>query len=389
MNKILDELHQIIYKIDASHLNVDASGYNIFIPENKNEVIEILQNAIDNNKKIIIRGSGTNLVGNCLPISNSYVLDMSKLNKIYELNNDSITIDPGVVCDDLNVFLNDKNLFFPVIPGSHAVAQIGAMIATNASGMRAIKYGKMEDWVNWIEVIIIDKESKIKEIKLDKENIKDFLNSEGILGVITKINLKLTQRTQQTSIDFIKFDNLDDLLNKTLEYKNNKLELNISALEFIDKKVSDFLKIDSGYYLLVEFENLNGSIKDKNEIKKIWEIRDSCYSVVVSNGYELIEDPEINLEQIKKMIIWLEENNIPTFGHIGTGILHPHYNKSQKDLIKQMYSLVKELDGKVSGEHGIGIKKKEFLDNLNKEYFIKLKKEYNPNNIFGGNNITN
>lgn len=387
MNKLSDSLHKIIYNIDASHIDLKNMNVDIFIPENENEIKDIINDAISNNKEIIIRGAGTNLVGNCLPVDNCYVLDLSKINNIYKIENNSITIDPGVILDELNIFLNKSNLFFPVVPGSHAAAQIGSMIATNASGMRAVKYGKMEQWINWISVLVVDKNNFIQELRLSGSDIKDFLNSEGTLGIITKINLKIIKKPTEISLSFFKFNNIDDLILKTSEITEKKNILNVSAIEFIDKIVAKFLNLEEGYYLLVEFENSNGEIKDNDEINKIWNIRDSCYSVVVSNGYELIEDPQLGLNKIKDLILWFEKNNIPTFGHIGTGILHPHYKKAQNELISEMYNIVKNLGGTVSGEHGIGIKKKIFINSDYKTSIINLKTKYNPNDIFGGNNI--
>lgn len=387
MKKYSDLEHKISYNIDASHMDYKNNDISIFIPESKEDIKKIVNNAILKKKNIILRGSGTNLVGSCLPCKNSYIIDLSKINNIYKIENNSITVDPGVVIDDLNIFLQKYKLFFPVIPGSHAAAQIGSMIATNAAGMRAIKYGKMEDWINWIEILIVNKNKKIEEkIISDKELIK-ILNSEGILGIITKINLKLATKPKKISLDFIKFDKIEDLINKVIELDLNKQKLCISAIEFIDKKVANFLNLENYYYLLVEYENNKGEIQDNKGVNRIWSLRDSCYSIVVSNGYDLIEDPQINLPNIKHIVLWLEENSIPTFGHIGTGILHPHYKQDQKELIKEMYNLVKKLKGKVSGEHGIGIKKKEYLSETEKEAFKNLKLKYNPNNIFGGDNI--
>ncbi len=387
MKNYSDILHKLSYNIDSSHVDYRNMDIDIFIPENKEEIIEILNKAIEDNKKVIIRGGGTNLVGNVLPPKNSYIIDVSKLNKIIDYSNESVILEPGVVLDNLNIFLNNYNKVFPVVPGSHAGAQIGSMISTNASGMRALKYGKMEQWVNYIDVLIVDIDKKIQEKRIDSEDIKDFLNAEGILGVITQISLKTADKPKITSINFPSFENIDDLILNTINLLSKKEDLDISAIEFIDKKVAGFLGLNNAYYLLTEFENENGDIKDQQEKDKIWAIRDSCYPVVVSNGYELIEDPLVDISKIKELILWLENNSIPTFGHIGTGILHPHYNKNQEELIKQMYDLVKELGGKVSGEHGIGIKKKTFIDEKYKERFRILKSKYDPCNIFGGENI--
>lgn len=387
MKNFSDLIHQISYNTDASHLHNNVNDFSVFIPENIEEIKKCVTLAIQENKKIILRGSGTNLVGNCLPTHNSYIIDISKLNHVINLENNTITIEPGIIVDDLNKYIEKSNLYFPVIPGSHTSAQIGSMISTNAAGMRAIKYGKMESWINWIDVLIVDNEKNIKELHINKENLSDFLNSEGILGIVTKINLNLIKKPENKSLDFIKFNDIEDLINKAKALFINKDTLNISAIEFIDKIVANYLDLENSYYLLIEYENNNGEIKDKKEIDRIWKLRDACYPKIVENGYELIEDPQVELENINELILWLENNKIPTFGHIGMGILHPHFRENQKDLTNEMYKLVKSLHGNVSGEHGIGIKKKEFIDEFYRNRMKKLKEKYNPTNIFGGENI--
>ncbi len=387
MKNFSDYIHQFTYNIDASHLNTGADDVMVYLPENKEEIKEIINLAIKDNRNIVLRGSGTNLVGSCLPSSHSCIIDLSKMNKILELKDSSIDVEPGVILDDLNQFLKKSNLYFPVVPGSHIAAQVGSTVATNAAGMRAIKYGKMEKWVNSLDVMIINKNKEIEELHLEKEEVSDFLNSEGILGVITKINLEITKKPELITLDFLEFEKIEDLIEKAKELANKKEELNISAIEFIDKIVGKYQELSDNYHLIVEYENNKGEIKETERINKLWEIRDACYPIVARRGYELIEDPQIDLAKISELILWLEEHEIPTFGHIGIGILHPHYKQGQEALSKEMYEIVKKLDGNISGEHGIGIKKKMLLDKSFKERFKKLKEKYDPNNIFGAGSI--
>ncbi len=387
MKNFSDYIHQFSYNIDASHLDIKADDIVIYLPENIEEIKNAIKYAIDNNRNIILRGSGTNLVGSCLPSNHSCVIDFSKMNHILGLKENSVEVEPGVILDDLNIYLGKNSLYFPVVPGSHVAAQIGSTVATNAAGMRAIKYGKMERWINSIDVIVVNKNKEIEELHLEKPEISDFLNSEGILGIITKINLEVIKKPELVTLDFIEFEKIEDLIKKAQELANKKDELNISAIEFIDKMVGKYQGLSDNYHLIVEYENDHGEIKDINKINEIWSIRDNCYPIVVRQGYELIEDPQVDLANISELIIWLEEHNIPTFGHIGIGILHPHYKIEQKELSQEMYKIVEKLHGNVSGEHGIGIKKKILIDDNYRNKYKELKEKYDPNGIFGAGSI--
>ncbi len=383
MIKKSDNIYKYIYSIDASHLEAPICD-SIYFPESKNDIFDILKIAITENKKISLRGAGTNLVGNCLPSDNSIIIDFSKLNKI-NFENNNLIVESGVVLDDLNLFLEKYNLFFPVVPGSHSNCLIGGMMATNAVGMRGFKYGKMIDWINSAEIIYIDENKNIIEKNISGDELKYFCGTEGFSGIILKANLKTSIKPKNISLDFFNFDNVNDLINKVYEIKKNQ---KVSAIEFIDKEVSTFINLEEKFYLLIEYENEIGNIKNLEEIKKIWDLRDACYPTCAANGFILIEDPQIeNEENLIKLINWLCENNIPIFGHIGLGIIHPHFKIDQNTLIDEMYKFVKELDGKVSGEHGIGIKKNKFLSQDEKNYFIELKKKFDPLCFFSVNNI--
>ena len=136
MQSYNDPLHNLIYNTDASHFENNEKT-EVFLPKNRNEVIVIVENAVKENKKIVCRAWGTNLVWNCLPSKNTIVIDLSALNKILEQNASSITVEPWLTTDELNEILDKYDLYFPVQLWSHASAQIGGMIATNWAWMRA------------------------------------------------------------------------------------------------------------------------------------------------------------------------------------------------------------------------------------------------------------
>ncbi len=359
-----------IYEVDASQLK--GSALDVVSPTNTEEVRRI----ITQTKNIVIRGAGTGLAGGCVPQHGSdVVLDMSKMDKISELDKErrTIEIEAGVILDDLQDYLSDFNLEFPVKPSSHAVVTIGGMIATDAVGNRAIKYRKTSDWIKWIE--IIDSFGKVEKRGITE--LSDYSGMEGISGVIMRACLKLSPLKKRTAT-LLEVDNLDDVTSVVRKLKKNSA---VSMIEFFDKEISKELGFDEHYHLIVEYEDDSGELKDK-EYKKLLALRDKIYPFVADKGYTRIEDPKIMLDRFVKLMSWLESKNIPTFGHIGVGILHPCFNHEQEKYISEMMKLVKRLSGQISGEHGVGILKKEFVEMNDKKILINVKKRTDPLNKF-------
>ena len=381
MQSYNDPLHNLIYNTDASHFHNDEKT-EVFLPKNRNEVIEIVENAVKENKKIVCRAWGTNLVWNCLPSKHTIVIDLSALNRILEQNASSITVEPWLTTDELNEILDKYDLYFPVQLWSHASAQIGGMIATNWAWMRAIKYWKMEKWVEEMEVITVSDQKEVKVQTLSWDEAQDFFWSEWTLGIILNAKLKLIKKPTASSLNFKSFDNLDNALMyvKSIRDKKNS---ELSALEIINPQVSKTVWLDEKYHVLVEYENdSDWDIKDLDEIKDIWSKRDACYAATVNAGYPQIEDPEIH-ENEEKFLKWLEEKQIPAYWHIGIGVLHPHFNEEQKELMDEMYKFVQGLWWNVSWEHGIGKKKQKYLSDEEKNQIKSIKEKWDSNDVFG------
>ena len=381
MHSYKDPLHNLIYNTDASHFENNEKT-EVFLPKNRNEVIEIVENAVKENKKIVCRAWGTNLVGNCLPSKNTIVIDLSALNKILEQNVSSITVEPWLTTDELNEILDKYDLYFPVQLWSHTSAQIGGMIATNWAWMRAIKYWKMEKWVEEMEILTVDEKKEIKIQTLSWDEAKDFFWSEWTLGIILDAKLKLIKKPESTSLTFKNFDNLDNTL-MFVESIKSKKNPELSALEIINPQVAQTIWLENKYYVIAEYENsTDGEIVDQKEIKEIWSKRDACYAATVNAWYPQIEDPEIH-ENKEKFLKWLEEKHIPAYWHIGIGVLHPHFNEGQKELMNEMYKFVQELWWNVSWEHGIGKKKQKYLSDEEKNQIKSIKEKWDSNDIFG------
>ena len=359
-----------VYETDASQIKGDVS--EIILPT----TIEEVRRIINRSNRIVVRGAGTGLAGGCVPMNGlDVVLDMSKMDKIYGFDKERMTIevDSGVILDELQDYLSRYNLEFPVNPSSHAVATIGGMIATDAVGNRAIKYGKTSNWIKWVEVV--DSTGKLERKGITE--LSDYSGMEGITGVIVRACLKLSPIRERTAT-LVEMKSIDEIISVVRQLKRNSA---VSMIEFLDKKISKDLDIGENYHLIIEYEDGSGELKG-DACKKLLSLRDEVYPRIANEGYTRIEDPKIMIDKFEKLMDWLETRGIPTFGHIGVGILHPCFNHEQEKYVPEMMNLVRRLGGQISGEHGIGILKRGFIEMNDKKILINIKKRTDPLNKF-------
>lgn len=354
----------IAYSTDASMIEGVASS--VIFPKSAEEISRIIKSG----SNFVVRGGGTGLVGGAVPL-NSQVLDLSKINKIINLDIDKRTaeVEVGIILDELNSELEKYDLEFPVNPSSHEVCTIGGMIATNAVGSRAVKYGRTSNWISELEII----NGKGEIERINKTSLQDFTGMEGITGVIVKAKVKLVEKRERTASLF-SFDTIEEVYNSA---KKLKLMSNVSALEFLDKIVSSILGLEDRYHLIVEFESDEGNLKGK-EYQEIMKLRDEVYPSLAKIGYVKIEDPKIMLHKFQELGEFLESGSIPYFSHLGSGIVHPVFKKEDDERIKILMKYVRSIHGQVTGEHGIGLRKREFLDNMEKKLIERIKKRYDP-----------
>jgi len=359
-----------VYETDAS--GISGNALEVFFPSTIAEV----SNIVRANKRIVVRGGGTGLVGGCVPLQGQdVVLDLSKLNFFGEFDKDRKTIEvgAGVVLDDLQNYLEEYDLEFPVNPSSHSVCTIGGMIATDAVGSRAGLYGKTSKWIKWIE--IIDSDGKIS--RKGATELSDYSGMEGITGVIVKACLKLNEIKNRTATLFSS-ESLEEIIDVARSLKRNS---EVSMIEFLDKKISSWIGLENKYYLIIEYESGDGELKEE-AYKNLMKLRDNVYPILAQNGFCRIEDPQILLDKFEKLMLFLEENKIPVFGHLSVGILHPCFSKEQENLVLDLMKITKRLSGKISGEHGIGLLKKEFVEANDKKILINIKKRTDNENKF-------
>jgi glycolate oxidase len=404
------------------------------------EVSKIMKHAHENNIPVVVRGSGTGLVGASVSIHGGIMLNMTKMNKILELDEDNLTltVEPGVMLMEISKYVEERDFFYPPDPGEKT-ATIGGNINTNAGGMRAVKYGVTRDYVRGLELVLPNGEILQVGGKVVKNSsgysIKDLVcGSEGTLAVITKAILKLLPLPKKTVSLLIPFPNLDMAISTVPKIIKSKAiptaiefmqrEVILAAEEFLDKKFPDN---SSDAYLLLTFDGnsteeiernyekvaelclaegaLDVLISDTDERKvAIWSARGAFLEAVKASTTDMDEcDVCVPRNSVADFIRYTHELQeqfdvrIRSFGHAGDGNLHVYvlkdamneeqWKKKLSEVFECMYKRARELNGVVSGEHGIGYAKREYLFEQYSEDYIGLMK--NIKLAFDAKNILN
>lgn len=405
---------------DYSH---DELGSEKHMPDivvkamSRDEIVEIMKYANNNNIPVTVRGAGTGLVGAAVPILGGILLDLSGMNKILELDEDNLTltVEPGVLIMEIAKFVEEHDLFYPPDPGEKT-ATIGGNVSTNAGGMRAVKYGVTRDYVRGMEVVLPSGEVLELGGKVVKNSsgysLKDLIiGSEGTLGIITKIVLKLLPLPKKVISLLVPFNDLESAIEtvpKIIKSKNiptaiefMQRDLIISAEEFLGKKFPDN---SSNAYLILSFDG-----NSKEEVEGYYEkVADICLKegafleAIKASTSDLDEvDVVVPRNKVAEFVKFTNEVEkklnvrIRSFGHAGDGNLHIYilkdelsedeWHKKLNEAMEILYRKQRELNGQVSGEHGIGLAKRLYLnESLNKatmDIMRGIKLAFDPNNI--------
>ncbi|MBU3180857.1 FAD-binding oxidoreductase [Clostridium psychrophilum] len=405
---------------------------------NTAEVSKIMKYASDNMIPVVARGSGTGLVGASVPIYGGIMINMSRMNKILEIDEENLmlTLEPGVLLMEISKYVEEFDLFYPPDPGEKS-ATIAGNINTNAGGMRAVKYGVTRDYIRGLEVVLPSGEILEVGGKVVKNStgysIKDLIcGSEGTLAIVTKIILKLIPLPKKAVSLLIPFPNLDMAINTVPLIVKSKAaptaiefmqrEVILAAEEFLGKKFPDN---SSDAYLLLTFDGntieeiekdyegvanicleqgaLDVFITDTDERKEaVWSARGAFLEAVKATTSYMDEcDVVVPRNMVAKFINYTNELQkqfdirIRSFGHAGDGNLHVYvlkddltdevWDKKIAEVFEAMYSKSRELKGLVSGEHGIGFAKKAYmLEQLGPVYvglMKNIKLAFDPKNI--------
>jgi len=402
------------------------------------EVSAIMRHAWERNIPVTVRGSGTGLVGAAVPIEGGILLETTKMNKILSLdpNNLTVTVQPGVLLMELAAFAEENDFLYPPDPGEKS-ATIGGNISTNAGGMRAVKYGVTRDYVRSLTVVLPNGEIQTFGAAVAKNSsgysLKDLIiGSEGTLAIICEAVLKLVPLPKVSVSLLVPFPDMKSAIEAVPEIIRSKVTP--TAIEYMSRDTilfsesylgKKFPDTKNDAYILLTFDGnsdaqvdqdmstvaelclkigaLDAYIVDTEERKKsVWSARGAFLEAIKASTTEMDEcDVVVPGNQVDTFIKFTHELademnvRIPSFGHAGDGNLHIYICRdalSEADwqntlsvCFDRMYAKAVELGGLVSGEHGIGYAKKEFLKRQYGETPIALmqgiKKVFDPKNI--------
>ena len=402
------------------------------------EVSAIMKLAYERTIPVTVRGSGTGLVGAAVPIQGGILLETTKMNKILHLdeNNLTVTVQPGVLLMELAAFAEEHDFLYPPDPGEKS-ATIGGNISTNAGGMRAVKYGVTRDYVRALTVVLPNGEILKLGAAVAKNSsgysLKDLvIGSEGTLCVITEAVLKLVPLPKVSVSLLVPFPDMKRAIEAVPHIIRSKITP--TAIEYMSRDTILFSESYLGKrfpdtkndaYILLTFDGnsqaqveqdmstvaelclgigaLDAYIVDTEERKKsVWSARGAFLEAIKASTTEMDEcDVVVPGNQVDTFIKFTHELaeefqvRIPSFGHAGDGNLHVYicrdalddeqWEKTLSACFDRMYEKAVELGGLVSGEHGIGYAKKEFLRRQYGETPIALmqgiKQVFDPKNI--------
>ena len=378
------------------------------------EVSAIMRHAWEHTIPVTVRGSGTGLVGAAVPLHGGILLETTRMNKILALdpNNLTVTVQPGVLLMELAAFAEENDFLYPPDPGEKS-ATIGGNISTNAGGMRAVKYGVTRDYVRSLTVVLPNGEIQTFGAAVAKNSsgysLKDMIiGSEGTLAIICEAVLKLVPLPKVSLSLLVPFPDMKKAIEAVPQIIRSKVTP--TAIEYMSRDTILFSESYLGKrfpdtkndaYILLTFDGntneqvdrdlsavaelclqlgaLDAYIVDTEERKKsVWSARGAFLEAIKSSTTEMDEcDVVVPGDQVDTFIKYTHalaaEFNvrIPSFGHAGDGNLHVYicrdalsdadWAQVKADCFDRMYAKAVELGGLVSGEHGIGYAKKEYL----------------------------
>jgi len=361
------DYEKVAYSSDASQ--IDGKLDAVVWPTSIEKVHELVNYCRRLKINLNIRGGGTSLSGGCTP-TGGLVVDMTKMNQIIEINEEggyAIT-EAGVVLDELNKKM--KRSFFPIIPGSRKACTIGGMIATNASWLKTREYGKMENWVEELDVV----DGTGRFLKIKGKAIKNFCGAEGSTGIVVRAKLHLAQKPRQRTLSILQFNTITAMIEKVEELEKNE---NVKSIIFIDEICSDLLDFDEKNHLVVEYNNDDGNIQEKDEYEAVWNMLENLRHVVIRQRLPRVEDPYIPLRDIGRFLYWLKKRNIPSYGPVGVGTVYAFFQKNSPE-IEEMYKTIRKLNGRISYSHGLGLLKKNYAAKEEAAKITALKQIHDP-----------
>ena len=438
----------------GSDINVDYSHdempiYGKAMPEavvealTTEEIAAVMKLCNENRIPVTPRGAGTGLVGGAVPIQGGVLLVSTRMNKIlsYDEDNFTVTVQPGVLLQTLAEDAATRGLLYPPDPGEK-LATLGGNVSTNAGGMRAVKYGCTRDYVKAMTVVlptgeIIKLGSSVSKTSSGYSLLNLMIGSEGTLGIITELTLKLIPAPKETVSLIIPYPDMESCISTVPAFFREHLQP--QALEFMGKDIvisseayvgkqvfpRQIEGVDAEAYLLVTFDGndadeLDAMIERASEVvleagaidvlvadtpalkRDAWAARSSFLEAIMADTKLLDEcDVVVPVTQIAHFLVYVDSREqevglkIRSFGHAGDGNLHIYccsndlaedeFKARAEKFMEAVYIKATELGGQVSGEHGIGSGKVAFLaesmGDVNMRLMEEIKKVFDPNLI--------
>ncbi|MCP4753820.1 MAG: FAD-binding protein [Proteobacteria bacterium] len=400
------------YQSDATHHFARGKPDAIVLPVSAAEISRVVKYASDNGIPVTPRGAGSGLSGACTPIEGGIVLDMKRMNRIIDINRGNLTatVECGVVTANFHRRVEKERLFYPPDPQSMSVCTLGGNVATRAGGPRGVKYGTTGNYVLGLEVVLPDGSVINTGGTCVKQSVGYDLThlltgSEGTLGVLTQIHTRLIPLPPAHRTVVIACESPDQasrvvseiiaagIVPAVLEY------LTGGAIGLMNTMITPPLKTEGKAYLLLDVDGTESQIdeeskriadlcrdmktmdvrvvEDEKEAATYWKARSSLMPLTMLMAKKMIiEDVTVPRDKIPEFVQAVEKISadsgilVGVNGHAGDGNIHPTVilsevnektEKAAQEVIKEIVAVGLKMGGSISGEHGIGLHKAEFL----------------------------
>ncbi len=413
---IADSSRVVLGEIEGKYLTdtlgrLKGTAAALVFPVFTEEVSGVMKFAHTNGIPVTPRGAGTNLVGSTVPHGEGIILDLSKMNRVLEIDRNTFTavVEPGVVLQDFQQLVESEGLFYPPDPGEKT-ATIGGNISTNAGGMRAVKYGVTRDYVRGLELVLADG----RIITVGSKNVKDasglslrnlIVGSEGTLAVITKCILKLVPKPEASLSVLVPFGDLQTGISAVIEII--QANANPTAIEFAERSVIELGEKFTGIsfpfpqaraYIILTFDGRKRTVEDSAALVKevalkagaldflelsdptvaadVWRVRGCLVKAVEAVSEQEPVDLVVPIDKTAEFISFVHKTEAETgvqmvaFGHAGDGNVHlcivrgerseEQWENDLHGAMTTVYGKAYSLGGLTSGEHGIGIAKRPY-----------------------------
>lgn len=444
-NVITDEERKDIYARDHTE-SLFFPPQVVVRPRTTEEISAILKICNEHKIPVTPRGAGTGLSGGALAIHGGVVITTERMNSIIEIDekNLQVTTEPGVITEELQNAVKAKKLFYPPDPASRGSCFIGGNISENSGGPKAVKYGVVKDYVLNLEMVLPSGEiiwtgANVLKNATGYNLTQLVVGSEGTLGIVTKIVLRLIPYPKHDLLMLVPFNDVEKASEAVSAifragYTPSALELmEIDALKIVSRNLGESpVPITDGTqaHLIIEVDGNNSEVlmREMEEISelllsfdcgeiyfaddsaqkdKLWKLRRRVAEEVKREGYTIEEDTVVPRFQLPALIKGVKELGTAfgfksvCYGHAGDGNLHIRIKKegtenSQENpevikSLRALFTLVKKLGGTISGEHGIGLTQKSYMDivfsNTQLDLMRGIKKVFDPNDILNAGKI--